>query len=97
MGGTRGEYFAPVCWFSALVLADPLHKMYGKINKYLNKGPKWDWRKIPSYWIDRVLLREPEHDDGYHVEVDWLLDLLVSGLRMGLVSSGVITRSSLSE
>jgi nucleolar pre-ribosomal-associated protein 1 len=67
---------------SALVLADPLHKMYGKINKYLNKGPKWDWRKIPSYWIDRVLLREPEHDDGYHVEVDWLLDLLVSGLRM---------------
>jgi nucleolar pre-ribosomal-associated protein 1 len=66
---------------TALVLANPLHKMYGKANKYLNKAPKWDVGKIPSYWIDRILLREPEHDDGHVCEVEWLLDLLIGGLR----------------
>jgi nucleolar pre-ribosomal-associated protein 1 len=59
--------------------------MYGKVNKYLQKRPSWEIEKIPSYWIDRVVLHEPENDDGYLEEVNWLLDLLVNGLRTAQV------------
>ena len=68
------------------VLADPLHKLYGKVNEFLNKGPQWEIGKIPSYWIDKVLYNEPEQDDGYHQEVSWLLDMFVHGLRSEQVS-----------
>ena len=63
------------------VLADPSHKMYGKVNKFLNKAPIWDAQKTISFWIDRILLREPEDDDGHDAEVKWLLEVLVNGLR----------------
>ena len=69
------------------VLIDPLHKLYGKVNAFLNKGPKWEIGKIPSYWIDKVLFQEPEQDDGYHHEINWLLDLFVGGLRTEKVSA----------
>lgn len=71
---------------SILVLNDPLHKMYTKVNKFLNKGPLWEIGKIPSYWIDKILLHEPEYDDGHLEEVGWLLDLLIHGLRSESVS-----------
>jgi nucleolar pre-ribosomal-associated protein 1 len=70
----------------ATVLADPSNKMYGKINKFLSKAPSWDAQKIISYWIDRVLLKEPEDDDGHDLEVGWLLELLVNALRTSQVS-----------
>lgn len=63
------------------VLVNPLHKIYGKVNKFLQKAPSWEAKKIPSYWIDRVLMHGPEVDDGYFDEVDWLLGFLVKGLR----------------
>ncbi|PLB42204.1 NPA1/URB1 family protein [Aspergillus candidus] len=63
------------------VLADPMHKLYGKVNQFLQKAPTWEPEKIPSYWIDRILLHEPELDDGYFEETNWLLDLLLKGLR----------------
>jgi nucleolar pre-ribosomal-associated protein 1 len=63
------------------VLRNPLHKLYGKVNRFLNKGPRWEIGKIPSYWIDRILLREPEYDDSHYVEVSWLLDMFIDGLR----------------
>ncbi|KAL6235628.1 hypothetical protein BDW75DRAFT_208924 [Aspergillus navahoensis] len=63
------------------VLVDPMHKLYGKVNKFLQKAPLWEVEKIPSYWIDKILLHEPELDDGYFEEIAWLLDLLVKGLR----------------
>lgn len=69
-----------------LVLTNPLHKMYGKVNKFMNKGPTWNLTKIVSYWIDRILLREPEDDHGRNEEMDWLLELLLSGLRSQAVS-----------
>lgn len=68
------------------VLIDPLHKLYGKVNAFLNKGPKWEIGKLPSYWIDKILFQEPEHVDGYHHEINWLLDLFVGGLRTEKVS-----------
>ncbi|KAL2830924.1 ribosome 60S biogenesis N-terminal-domain-containing protein [Aspergillus cavernicola] len=63
------------------VLVDPMHKLYGKVNKFLQKAPLWEVEKIPSYWIDKIFLHEPELDDGYFEEVGWLLDLLIKGLR----------------
>ncbi|KAK2875018.1 hypothetical protein FQN49_001860 [Arthroderma sp. PD_2] len=63
------------------ILTSPSHKLYGKVNKFLNKSPQWEVGKIPSYWIDKLLYHEPESDDSHHEEVAWLLDLFVSGLR----------------
>ncbi|KAL4802654.1 ribosome 60S biogenesis N-terminal-domain-containing protein [Aspergillus unguis] len=63
------------------VLVNPMHKLYAKVNKFLQKAPSWEVEKIPSYWIDKILLHEPELDDGYFEEIAWLLDLLVKGLR----------------
>ncbi|EEH22571.2 hypothetical protein PABG_04782 [Paracoccidioides brasiliensis Pb03] len=63
------------------VLMDPVHKLYGKVNKFLNKGPRWEVAKIPSYWIDKILLHEPEYNDSHHEEVRWLLGLFINGLR----------------
>lgn len=70
---------------SCVVLAHPLHTMYTKINKFLHKGPAWNLDKLPSYWVDRILLHPPTEDDGYHTEVEWLLDFLVDGLRTAKV------------
>jgi nucleolar pre-ribosomal-associated protein 1 len=58
-----------------------MHKMYKKVNLFLQKHPSWDISKIPSYWIDKILLHEPDYDDGSTEETNWLLDLLVTGLR----------------
>ena len=69
-----------------LVLNEPLHYMFTKVNKFLNKGPEWNVKKLPSYWIDRVLLHPPVEDDAHHREVAWVLDILIDGLRTPLVS-----------
>ncbi|KAM5450041.1 hypothetical protein McanMca71_000574 [Microsporum canis] len=66
------------------ILTNPSHRLYGKINTFLNKSPQWEVGKIPSYWIDKILYHEPESDDGHHEEVAWLLDLFISGLRSEL-------------
>lgn len=54
--------------------------MYGKVNRYLQRRPWWEVEKIPSYWIDQILLHQPEDDEGHYDEVNWLLDMLVNGL-----------------
>jgi nucleolar pre-ribosomal-associated protein 1 len=55
--------------------------MYGKINKFLQKGPFWKLTKILPYWIERVLLREPDDDYGHFQETQWLLNLINRALR----------------
>ncbi|KAI1976444.1 hypothetical protein LOZ51_006474 [Ophidiomyces ophidiicola] len=64
-----------------LILMNPLQKLYAKANSFLNKGPFWELAKLPSYWIDKILLHEPEYDDRHNEEVGWLLDLFIHGLR----------------
>ncbi|KAI9789430.1 MAG: hypothetical protein M1835_001673, partial [Candelina submexicana] len=64
-----------------LVLKDPLHPLYGKLNKFLNKGPSWNIEKIPSYWVDKILVHPPDHDDAHYKEIEWLLDTFTDGLR----------------
>ena len=68
------------------VLSDPLHFMYAKVNEFLNRGPEWNVTKLPSYWVDKVLMKPPTDDDGYCQEAEWLLDGLVDGLRTSAVS-----------
>ncbi|KAL8807325.1 MAG: hypothetical protein Q9182_000830 [Xanthomendoza sp. 2 TL-2023] len=66
---------------SCLVLSDPLHILYTKVNIFLNKGPVWKVERLPSYWVDQILMRLPTVDDGYYQEVGWLFNLLAEGLR----------------
>ncbi|MCJ1405313.1 hypothetical protein MMC11_008540 [Xylographa trunciseda] len=63
------------------VLDDPLHFMYIKVNKFLNKSPNWEIDKLPSYWVDKVFLHPPSDDDTHHYEVQWVVDTLIDGLR----------------
>lgn len=80
-------YFAGVIAARALlVLAEPLHFMYTKINKFLNKAPRWDVGRLPSYWVDKVLLHPPADDNAHYDEVGWLLEALTDGLRTPEVS-----------
>lgn len=69
-----------------LVLGDPLHLMYPKVNRFMNRGPDWNVTKLPSYWVDKVLMNAPTDDDGHHQEAEWLLDGLIDGLRTSAVS-----------
>ena len=80
---------------TAIVMLDePSHAMYGKISKFLQKGPVWDVSKFIPYWIGKILLREPEDDNGPFQETSWLLNLLIQGLRDNEVCSGVVTLQS---
>lgn len=91
---------APVPWIvgecasSCLTaLTNPLHKLYGKANGFLQKSPVWEVEKIPSYWIDRILLHEPDLDDGYFEEINCMLDMFVRGLRTQAVSLYIVLLS----
>ena len=68
-----------------LVVADPLHLMYEKINKFLHKGPTWNVEKLPSYWVDKILLNPPTNDEAHSQECEWLLKILINGLRTDAV------------
>lgn len=68
------------------VITDPLHVMYGKVNKFLNRGPSWTVTKLPSYWVDKIMLNPPTDDDAHYQEIEWLLDALSDGLRTPAVS-----------
>jgi nucleolar pre-ribosomal-associated protein 1 len=65
-------------------LTNPADKMYAKTNRYLLLGPTWTpvTRVIP-YWIDQILLQEPEYDepDMWEMEVGRFLDVLIAGMR----------------
>lgn len=71
------------------VIIDPLHALYAKANKFLNKGPCWEIGKIPSYWIDKILYNEPEYDNAHKDELSWLLGLFVHGLRTNKVRAQI--------
>lgn len=73
-----------------LVTADPLHIMYEKVNKFLYRGPQWNAAKLPSYWVDRILLNPPTSDELHYQEAEWLLDALIDGLRTPAVSPNIV-------
>ncbi|KAE8450452.1 hypothetical protein EG329_006527 [Mollisiaceae sp. DMI_Dod_QoI] len=61
------------------VLKDPLHALYGKMNKFLSKGPTWQVDKLPL--MHKILDEKPTLDDAHYLEVSWLLTYLLNGLR----------------
>ncbi len=61
--------------------------MYTKINRFLNRSPQWNVVKLPSYWVDKILLHPSTDDDTHYEEVKWVLDALIDGLRTKAVSS----------
>lgn len=73
------------------VQVEPTHPVYPKLNRFLNKDPKWRVRKLPTYWIQNTILSMPNpsslssslEDDAkaYWHEARWVLDWLVDGLR----------------
>ena len=70
-----------------IVLGDPLHILYTKVNEFLNRRPRWNLKRLPSYWIDKILLQSPEDSDAFYQEVEWLLDALADGLRTSNVGN----------
>ncbi|KAK5952035.1 hypothetical protein OHC33_006922 [Knufia fluminis] len=63
------------------IMIDPIHTLYAKANKFLLQKPSWPARRVISYWIETILYREPDHPDAWSAEVEWLLQLLLKGLR----------------
>ena len=63
------------------VIANPLHAIYPKLNKFLIKAPTWISERLPSYWVEKVIQNPPDDDEAYHRDVQWLLDFLYDGLR----------------
>ncbi|POS79307.1 hypothetical protein DHEL01_v202310 [Diaporthe helianthi] len=61
------------------VLQNPLHCMYGKLNKFLIKGPTWKLDRMPL--IYDVLSDGPELDEAYYSELSWLFSYLLDGLQ----------------
>ncbi|CAK1358679.1 unnamed protein product [Cercospora beticola] len=59
----------------------PSHYLYAKLNHFLIRGAKWDVKRLPRYWIEKTFLAEPDDDDAYWKEVQWVLDWLVDGIR----------------
>jgi nucleolar pre-ribosomal-associated protein 1 len=66
-----------------LVLRDPLHLMYPKVNRFLQKAPNWDIDQVPLLRI--ILFQPPDNDIGRYNELEWLLDVLYDGLRTSKV------------
>lgn len=69
-----------------LVLNDPLHFMFTKANQFLNKSPTWNLSKLPSYWVDKLLLQGPSVVNARHLEIEWIMSMCLEGLRTRKVS-----------
>lgn len=65
------------------VLVEPAHEMYAKVNKFLLHSPVWTPRRTITYWLEKILLREPDTDEphAFLTEVQWLLTWLLNSLR----------------
>ncbi|KAF2148926.1 hypothetical protein K461DRAFT_231821 [Myriangium duriaei CBS 260.36] len=63
------------------VLLEPTHFMFPAVNRYLVKDPYWNVKKLPSYWLNKVLLDTPHEDDKAWPQVELVLGMLVDGVR----------------
>ena len=61
-----------------LVLQNPLHQMYEKINAFMNQGPTWDLQKIP---LLHTVTRGPSDPTvNFYRDLGWFCTVLVKGL-----------------
>ncbi|ETN42118.1 uncharacterized protein HMPREF1541_04058 [Cyphellophora europaea CBS 101466] len=66
------------------VITDPSDAMYGKVNRWLMRGPNWQpLTRVVPYWVSRVLLEEPESEapGAGEAEMLRLLAVLADGMR----------------
>ena len=63
------------------VIDDPRHFLYAKANAFLMRRPRWQVSRLPSYWIGEILSKLPTEDGCKPLEENWLLELLISGVR----------------
>lgn len=63
------------------IILNPTHTLYAQANKFLLQKPSWPAKRVILYWIERILHREPDDADAWTAEVEWLLRLLLKGLR----------------
>lgn len=84
--GILPSFVAELAASAITVEADSLHFIYVKMSKYLLKDPEFKLFKMLSYWLDKVLDQPPTEDDVHYREVEWLLDILITGLCRPAVS-----------
>ncbi|KAI9679275.1 MAG: hypothetical protein M1817_005294 [Caeruleum heppii] len=72
-------FLAAFAAHAVFIQADPQHVLYGKLNRFLHEGPRWEVDKIPLVY--KILLHPPDEDTAHFQEVGWLLDVLIDGLR----------------
>lgn len=77
--GSIPNYIVAFARHALDVLQNPLHCMYGKLNKFLIKGPTWKLDRMPLVYD--VLSDGPELDDAYYSELSWLFSYLLDGLQ----------------
>lgn len=65
-----------------------MHFLYEKANNFLNVGPRWQIERLPAHWMDTILLSPPTVHENESQETQWLLNVLVAGLRNQEVSRG---------
>lgn len=65
------------------IAIQPTHFLFSKANKFLLHKPFWSPIGIITYWIEHLLQQPPDGDesDTWNQEKEWLLRLLVCGLR----------------
>ena len=67
------------------ILLNPADPMYRKANRFLLTAPTWSITRVIPYWLNKILLEEPESDDPNSSTTDFehvrLLELLSKGLR----------------
>ena len=67
------------------ILLNPADPMYRKANRFLLSSPTWSITRVIPYWLNKLLLEEPESDDPNSSTTDFehmrLLALLSAGLR----------------
>jgi nucleolar pre-ribosomal-associated protein 1 len=61
------------------ILANPLHPVYAKINKFLMKAPSWSAVKIPL--LHGVLHEAPTDEGTFYAERAWLFPFLLDCLQ----------------
>ena len=76
----------------------PQHMLFSKANKFLLHKPSWTPKGALLYWIEHILRQTPDsdEDDAWNMEREWLLRLLLSGLR-GDVDADLYRRCNILE
>ena len=63
------------------IMLNPTHSLYARANKFVLQKPSWPAKRVVLHWTEQIFYREPDDVDAWTAEVEWLLRLLIKGLR----------------